>query len=209
VDGVSVPRSQTPTIASLAGGPGEETASLVARSRTGDTAAFALLYRRHVDRIYAFVARRLNDREAAEDATQEIFARALAGLERCRDDAAFAGWLFAIARNVVSEQYRVRRHGSAPLEDASDPEDPDPTPEEHALRGEDRAELRDARERCLNGKERELFDLLLADLTDIEIAAALGRRRGAIRTAHWRLLIKLRACFGILTRAGRSGHATS
>lgn len=184
------------------------TASLVARARDGDPAAFAILYRRHLDRVYAYAARRLSGREAAEDATQEIFARALAGLPRCRDDAAFAGWLFAIARHVVNEQYRRRCHATAPLSDGIDPEDPDPTPEERALRDEHARELRAARERCLTAKERDLFDLLLADLTDVEIAAILGCRRGAVRTAHWRLLIKLRRCLGIVTGAAGGQHAT-
>jgi hypothetical protein len=35
-------------------------------------------------------------------------------------------------------------------------------------------------------------------LTDREIAVALNRRYGAVRTAHWRLLAKLRACFAHL-----------
>ena len=188
--------------------PGGSDAGLVTQARLGDAQAFATLYRRYLNRVYAFTATRVATREMAEDATQTTFLKALGSLHSCRDPELFAGWLFAIARNVVGEQYRARRHGSTPLEEASDPEDPDPTPEEHALRVEYRTELRAARERCLNGKERELFDLLLADLTDIEIAAALGRRRGAIRTAHWRLMIKLRACFGILTRAGGRGHAT-
>ena len=56
--------------------------------------------------------------------------------------------------------------------------------------------------------QRELFDLLLADLTDTQIAAALGKRAGAIRTAHWRLLIKLRGCLGMLSRLGGVGHAS-
>ena len=76
--------------------------------------------------------------------------------------------------------------------------DPAPPPEDHVLRAEQPDALLAARERCLSRSERELFDLLLADLTDREIAAALGRRYGAIRTAHWRLLAKLRACFGRL-----------
>jgi DNA-directed RNA polymerase specialized sigma24 family protein len=51
-----------------------------------------------------------------------------------------------------------------------------------------------ARARCLSDRERELFDLLLTELNDKQIAAALGRSHGAVRTAHSRLLDKLRAC---------------
>ena len=188
--------------------PVDEVASLVARARAGDSSAFALLYRRYVNRVYAFTARRLSSREAAEEATQEIFTRALAGIGRCRDDAAFPGWLFGIAHHVVTEQYKAARHATSPLESAPESADPAPSPEARALSREGADELRRARERCLNDRERELFDLLLADLTDTQIATALGRRAGAIRTAHWRLLIKLRGCLGMLPRLKGVGHAS-
>lgn len=178
------------------------TAGLVARARRGDVDAFADLYRQYVERVYDYAARRLDGRHEAEEATQEVFYRAFRGLASCRDDASFAGWLFGIARFVIADVHRSRRRRHDPLDVAIDPEDPEPLPEEHVLRSEREDELRAVREHCLSPAERDLFDLLLADLTDREIAAALGRRHGAIRTAHWRLLAKLRACFGV----GKGGH---
>jgi RNA polymerase sigma-70 factor, ECF subfamily len=187
---------------------GEDVGLLVSRVRNGDIAAFAQLYRLHINRVYAFTARRLSGREAAEEATQEIFTRALAGIGRCRDEAAFPGWLFGIAHHVVTEQYKVARHAASPMDhQAPDPVDPGQSPEEHALHGETVEELRQARERCLSEKERILFDLLLADLTDKQIATVLGRRQGAIRTARWRLLTKLRGCLNMLSRLAGVRHA--
>jgi RNA polymerase sigma-70 factor (ECF subfamily) len=178
-------------------GSDADEADLVARAKHGEATAFAQLYRRYVGRVYAFTARRLVDRVAAEEATQETFVRALTGLGRCRSDAALAGWLFAIARHVVNEQERATsRQGELPSA-AIDPEDPEATPEEQAMRDEAVAPLRAAREHCLGSGERVLLDLLVADLTDSEIAVALGRRPGAVRTARWRLVLKLRDCLGI------------
>jgi RNA polymerase sigma-70 factor, ECF subfamily len=186
---------------------GEDVGLLVSRVRSGDIAAFAQLYRLHINRVYAFTARRLSGREAAEEATQEIFTRALAGIDHCRDNAAFPGWLFGIAHHVVTEQYKVARHSASPMDQTPDPVDPGQSPEEHALHGETVEELRRARERCLSEKERILFDLLLADLTDKQIATVLGRRQGAIRTARWRLLTKLRGCLNMLSRLAGVRHA--
>jgi DNA-directed RNA polymerase specialized sigma24 family protein len=62
--------------------------------------------------------------------------------------------------------------------------------------GVDLDALRQARAQCLTDQERELFDLLLADLNDKEISIALGKRHGAVRMAHWRLLQRLRICLG-------------
>jgi DNA-directed RNA polymerase specialized sigma24 family protein len=68
--------------------------------------------------------------------------------------------------------------------------------------------LRDARERCLSSGERELFDMLLTDMNDKQIAEALGRTHGAVRTAHYRLMAKLRECLEKLMGPGgvRGAH---
>jgi RNA polymerase sigma factor (sigma-70 family) len=200
-------RSSTLAPEAPAGDAFEHLPALVARAREGDSAAFALLYRRFVQPVYAFTARRLSTREAAEEATQETFTRALAGLDRCRRDEAFASWLFGIAHHVVTEQYRLNRRQSGSLDGAPEPLDPEIGPEELAVANEGAAELRRARERCLTDSERTLFDLLLAGLTDAQIATVLGKRSGAIRTAHWRLLIKLRGCLPTLARLMGGAHA--
>jgi RNA polymerase sigma-70 factor (ECF subfamily) len=179
-------------------------ADLVASAKLGDGDAYSHLYRRYLNDVYRFALTRLADREAAEDATQTIFYRAFASLAQCRDNAAFPGWLFAIARSVVADRLRARRFRSEPLERASASPDDRPGPEAAAEQGEARRLLREARETCLSARERDLFDLLLTDLNDKEIALALGRSHGAVRTAHWRLLSKLRDCLERPTQAGES-----
>ena len=169
-------------------------AQLVARARQGDSQAFALLYRRYLDQIYGFCANRLESREAAEDATQTIFLKAVTALPQCRDGTVFAGWLFAIARNVINDQYRSRKLATQPLETAPDFEDSSDTPERLAERSESAWELAQLRADCLNESERELLDLRLQGLNDREIGQALGRNHGAIRTAQYRMVLKLRKC---------------
>ena len=176
-----------------------ELIALVARAKRGDREAYTLLYRRYLDDVYRFALGRLGEREAAEDAVQNIFVRALTALPSCHENAAFVGWLFAIARNVVMDQLRTRRHETDPIPDDALWADTGPGPEEVAIEGEARRFLLAARERCLSAGERDLFDLLLTELNDKQIAVALGRSHGAVRTAHWRLLSKLRECLGPLT----------
>lgn len=185
---------------------GGSDAELVTQAKQGDVRAFALLYRRYLDQVYDFAAHRLESREAAEDATQTIFLRAVASIKDCRDDNVFAGWLFAIARNVITDSYRSRRHATQPIADDDQFEDPAATPEEIALSADWERELHDLRERCLNANERELLDLRLRGLSDREIATALSRGYGAIRTAQYRMVQKLRECRGILVPAKEAGH---
>jgi len=177
-------------------------ATLVARAKRGDGEAFGTLYDHYVGQVYAFVAVRLAGQEEAEDMTQTIFMRALHSLSSCREDAAFPGWLFAIARNSITDAYRAGQTRPEALDDTYEVEDPTLTPEETLLQRDDVRVLAEARERCLSPTERELFDLLLTDMNDRQIAQALGRGHGAIRTAHHRLMSKLRECLETLVALG-------
>ncbi len=174
--------------------PSAVVADLVARAKQGDGEAFGQLYDHYVGAVYAFIAARLSAREAAEDLTQAIFVNALQSLASCRDDAAFPGWLFAIARNMLTDHYRAGRVRADALDETVEVEDPAQTPEELVLQRDEMRILATARERCLSPAERDLFDLLLTDMNDKQIAQALGRTHGAVRTAHHRLMVKLRAC---------------
>jgi RNA polymerase sigma-70 factor (ECF subfamily) len=178
----------------------------VSRAKSGDSQAFALLYRRYLDQVYDYAYHRLESREAAEDATQTIFLKAATNLAQCHDDAMFAGWLFAIARNVINDVYRSRHVATQPLDTAPDVEDPAATPEDLALRSEWNRELAELRERCLNAGERDILDLRLQGLTDREIAIALGRGYGAIRTAQYRMVLKLRGCMSAALQRKEAAH---
>jgi RNA polymerase sigma-70 factor (ECF subfamily) len=177
---------------------GDTDAVLVSQARQGDTLAFALLYRRYVGNVYEFSYQRLGSREAAEDATQSTFLRAYGSLKSCRDGERFAGWLFAIARNVVNDAWRARQNvvnmadGWGNLPDSAD------SPEDIAVRTDARSALRSARERCLSPAERDVLDLRLQELNDRQIAEALGRSHGSIRVMQHRMLKKLRHCLEIV-----------
>lgn len=88
--------------------------ALVEQART-DRAAFALLYRNHVNAVYAFAYRRCASKEVAEEATSAAFERALrsiAGYEW--RDAGIRPWLLRIASNEVAEIFRKRSRLSGP-----------------------------------------------------------------------------------------------
>jgi RNA polymerase sigma factor (sigma-70 family) len=184
-------------------------ARLVASAKRGDAEAFALLYRRYLDRVYDFVAVRLDGVETAQDATQTIFLRAMSALHQCRDEEHFAGWLFAIARNVVIDTYRAPRQVLVDIESVPDLVDRSELPESLAVRSEEVHELREARDRCLSAVERELLDLRLQDLTSQEIAVAMKRSQTAIRNVQYRMIKKLRDCLGIRATQGEETHVVA
>ena len=70
-----------------------------------DPARFAELYENHFERVYAYIARRVRDRNEAEDLTAEVFHHALASLPRFEwRGAPFAAWLFKIASNAIIDR---------------------------------------------------------------------------------------------------------
>lgn len=49
---------------------------LVGRAKDGDAQAFAAIYDRYVDQIFAYVYRRVGQRQVAEDLVGDVFLRA-------------------------------------------------------------------------------------------------------------------------------------
>lgn len=172
-------------------GPGEEPDEvLVARARL-DRRAFAPLYRRYLDPVYRYCYRCLGSREAAEDATAQVFCNALAALPRFKDGS-FRAWLFAIAHNAVVDAARRGRSVSVqPLAEGFDRGDGAPTPEEEVLGAERAGTLRALLAR-LPEDQRRVVELRLAGLKGTEIAQVLGRSRAAVKMLQFRAIARLR-----------------
>jgi RNA polymerase sigma-70 factor (ECF subfamily) len=175
----------------------DDEAALVAAARA-DRRAFAVLYRRHVAAVYRYCYRRLGAKEAAEDATAQVFAQALAGLAAYRGGS-FPDWLFAIAHRVVANEVRHARP-DVPLAAAREAADPRPGPEDVAVAAEARHTVRAVLAR-LPPEQRRALELRLAGLSGVEIAVALGRSHGTVRNLQHRALVRLRGLLGV-TEAG-------
>lgn len=166
---------------------GEDVALVAAAVR--DRAAFAPLYRRHVDGVYRFCYRRLGNREDTEDATGQVFAKALAALPGYRGGS-FRAWLFAIADRHTLDRLRARR-SEAPLEAAENVPDAGASPEDAALAADARRRLRRRLAR-LTPDQRRVVELRLSGLDGDEIAAATGRTRNAVDALQFRAIARLR-----------------
>ncbi|WP_242906409.1 RNA polymerase sigma factor [Actinomadura terrae] len=77
-------------------------------TRSGsDTAALEEFYRRHIEEVSRFVARRVHDPHTAADLTAEVFLAAIDSAHTYRPSAGSElGWLYGVARNVVSTEHR-------------------------------------------------------------------------------------------------------
>jgi RNA polymerase sigma-70 factor, ECF subfamily len=153
-----------------------------------DPRRFAELYEIHFERVYAYVARRMQNRDAAEDVTSEVFHHALANLPRFEwRGAPFGAWLMRIASNAIADRWRRsgREQTDALL---NEPASPEPGPEEIELRAQ---LFRLVQE--LPAEQRKVIQMRFADEKSIrEIAQALGRTEGAVKQLQFRGIQSLR-----------------
>jgi len=163
---------------------------LFRRARLGDDNAFEELYRRHHPSVFGYCLGRLANRHAAEDAAQEVFARA------ATSDAEVGNvrsWIFTIAHNVVVDAMRRRVPDSALLDLETVVDSLDFSAEESAFAALDTVTNVFIALRRLPGRERKALILReFQDRTSAEIAADLGTRRANVDV----IVSRARAAFG-------------
>ena len=75
----------------------------------GDERAFNVLYKRYSTKVHAYFWRALGqNREVAEDFTQQLFLRLLEKQELYDTSRMFSSWLFTIGANMIKNEYRRR-----------------------------------------------------------------------------------------------------
>ena len=138
------------------------------------------------------------DRGDAEEAVQDGFVKAFRALGRFRREAPFRPWLLRIVANEAHNRRRSagRRAGLALRLAAADSGDAAPSPESAAVAHDRRQALLDGLAE-LDERDRDvLVHRFLLELGEEETAAALGVRRGTIKSRTSRALEKLRAVVG-------------
>jgi RNA polymerase sigma-70 factor (ECF subfamily) len=89
--------------------------ALVARYRRGDVAAFEVLLDRHRRGVHRFLSRFVGDAARAEDLTQDCWMRFIDAAPGWNPDGRFKVWLYAVARNLATDESRrasLRAHPS-------------------------------------------------------------------------------------------------
>lgn len=138
--------------------------------------------------------------EEAQEAAQDGFVKAHRALGRFRAGAPFRPWLLKIVANEARNRRRAagRREALALRAAASPgPEDAAPSPELALLSAERRSELVTALNR-LRTEDREVIACrYFLDLSEDDTAAALGWRRGTVKSRLSRALDRLRSELGV------------
>jgi RNA polymerase sigma-70 factor (ECF subfamily) len=155
-----------------------------------DPGRFAELYEANFDRVYAFIVRRVQGRDEAEDLTAEVFHHALANLPRFEwRGAPFAVWLFRIAANVIADRIRNAKQ----TVDTSLAEDLDRSSWQEVER---RATLFQLVSSLPEDQRSVVVKRFVEQKSIREIAVEFGRSEGAIKQLQFRALESLRARAG-------------
>lgn len=172
-------------------------AELVSRWLAGDHHAFAAIYDRYADAIYAFALARVRNQADAADVVHDTFVRAAHRLAQLREPERLRAWLYAIARNHVLDTGR-RRGRSTPTDEVGDVEAGGRTPDEMASADEVAALVWVAAE-SLQPRDRELLELHLRHgLDGADLADVVGMTPNHLYTAMNRLKDRLAKAVGSL-----------
>jgi len=159
-----------------------------------DPARFAELYENNFERVYAYIARRVRDREEAQDLAAEVFHQALAGLPRFEwRGLPFVAWLLGIAANVLSDRWQHKaRHPMVEVDDFDQVGVDDDIERRTIL-----YQLVDA---LPDDQRRVILRRFVSQKSLREIGTELGRSEGAIKQ------LQLRALQNLRERMGKSNH---
>jgi len=170
-------------------------AELIACARDGDRDAYAELVRRYQDVAVATAFLILRDRQDAEDAVQEAFTNAFVALRRFRPDGSFRAWLLRIVSNEARTIRGAARRQEELSSRASGEEravSPGASAETGALAQERRALLLQALLDLPEADRLVLTYRYFFDLSEPDMAEALGVARGTIKSRLSRALARLR-----------------
>jgi RNA polymerase sigma-70 factor (ECF subfamily) len=161
----------------------QRTLDAIERAMAGDTSGLADLYLRYAPGVHVYLRRTLLNERDAEDVTQQVFLKLTGSLRTYdRDRAEFSAWVLRVARNTAIDYLRRQR-----LVLVDEPVVPTTGPDS------DRLERGWALREALDTLTEEQRDVLLlrelVGLTPTEVAARLGKTRGAVNTCHHRARI--------------------
>jgi RNA polymerase sigma-70 factor (ECF subfamily) len=151
-----------------------------------DPSRFADLYETNFERVYAYIAGRVRDRDVAQDLTAEVFQQALANIGSFEwRGVPFVAWLMRIAANAIADRWQ---------RNSKEPPVPDDQLEEPGA--DDQIERRAMLSELVSAlppDQRHVVIRRFVDQRSIrEIANELGRSEGAIKQLQFRALQTLR-----------------
>jgi RNA polymerase sigma-70 factor (ECF subfamily) len=169
---------------------------LIGRMAAGDSSALAALYDETAAVVHGLVRRIVQDDQAGEEVTGDVFLQAWRQAFRYEAGRGSAlAWLLAIARTRAIDRIRVRRAwrgAEEPIASATNLPCGRPGPEDLYSAAERRGRVQGALG-DLPAEQREVVELAYyGGLSHVEIAEELGQPLGTVKTRIRLAMMKLR-----------------
>ena len=177
------------------GGPALEESALVEQARCGDLGAYEELVQRYQEVAVRTAYLITGDAAGAEDIAQEAFVKAYYALARFHAGASFRPWLLRIVANEARNRRKAESRRATHALRAADDAGPDavaPSAEVAALTAEQRTTLLHAVNELREEDRLVIAYRYFFDLSEIEMAEALGCARGTVKSRLSRALERLR-----------------
>jgi len=169
-----------------------EEQALLAGARQLEEGALSEIYTRHSSELFRYAVRLLGDAQLAEDCVAETFSRFMHALQRGRGPQhQLRAYLYRVAHNWIVDQYR----SGAPDPAALHPELPAASGSEPSMIIKERMEhdqVRLALMRLTSEQRQVLVLRYLEGFSNEEVAAALQKTLGAVKSLQHRALAALR-----------------
>ncbi len=170
--------------------------TLLQRAREFDLQALAEIYDLFSPALYRYAVRLLNDSDLAEECVTETFSRFLRALKSNSGPSRhLRAYLYRVAHNWITDHYRANHLATVPLEEIEDMpmlDSYDPNPLQVVMDKLASERIR-AAIMALTPDQRQVIVLKYYEgMTNDEVAAAIDKPVGAVKTLQQRALAALR-----------------
>jgi RNA polymerase sigma-70 factor (ECF subfamily) len=171
----------------------KEERDLVEKAKKGESEAFGLLYDRHFDSIYRFVFLKTGSRADAEDISHQVFLSAWQKIENYKFQGfPFSSWLYKIALNAVIDHWRTKKPNIGIHLVREDYLSELPEFQNQVDQKFDLKLVKNAIAKLEPDQQNVIIMKFVDELSNKEIADALGKSEGAIRVIQHRALRQLK-----------------
>ena len=179
-------------------------AEIIEKVLSGDVNAFETIVKRYEKMIYNLAFTKTQNRENAQDISQECFLRAYKMLRSYRTDSAFSTWIYKICQNLIFDFFRKNKKmktvslsfsddgiGDDEIKE-KDIADYDSEPSEQIIREEKIQKIRE----IINSLPEDLKEIIvlrdLQNLSYTQISEMLGVEIGTVKSRLNRAREKLK-----------------